>query len=54
METNLAAVFLSPCEDAAFAVLAAHEQLNVLTVHSLCVHAVLERVHVLEIYAMFM
>ena len=47
-------MFLSPCEEAAFAVSAPHEQLDILTVHSLCTHAILERIYSFEVYTMFM
>ena len=47
-------MFLSPCEDTAFTISAAHEKLNVLTIHSLRTYAVLERIRVFEIYTMFM
>ena len=52
--TNFSAVFLSPREEPAFAVTAPHERLNILTAHSLRTHAILERIHSFEIYAVFM
>ena len=54
IEANLPAMFFSPREDPAFAVSAAHEQLNILTVHSLRARGILECIRILEVYAMFM
>jgi hypothetical protein len=47
-------MFLSPREDPAVAVSAAHEQLNILTIHSLRTRAILECSRILEVYTMFM